>query len=143
MTHKIFTAQEKIRFQHTDPAGIVFFPRFTVMMNDSTEDLMEILGCPFSQVHENGGMPIVNINVDFKKPGYLGQTITKYAEFTKVSSRSYTVHHWFECDGDILMDATQTCVYVLRQEDGSFKSAPIPDTIRQEMLKYLNPNPQK
>lgn len=137
MTNKIFTTTEKIRFQHTDPAGIVFFPRFTEMMNTTTEDLMEQLGCPFAELHKIGGMPIVNITVNFKKPGYLGQTITKYAQFTKVGGSSYTLHHWFTCDDDILIDATQTCVYVLRQEDGSFKPSPIPPPVRNGMIEYL------
>lgn len=138
MTHTIFTTQTKIRFKHTDPAGIVFFPQFVAMMNDSTEDLMEQMGYGFAPMHQKGvGMPIVNVTVDFKKPAYLGQIITKHAEFSKIGTRSYTVHHWYEYGGDILVDGTQTCVFVAKQVDGTFQSVPIPDELRFAMMDYL------
>jgi hypothetical protein len=36
-----FTKQEKVRFQHVDYAGIVFYPRFLEMLNCLVEDWFE------------------------------------------------------------------------------------------------------
>jgi acyl-CoA thioesterase FadM len=36
-----FIKQEKIRFQHIDYAGIVFYPRFLEMLNGLVEDWFE------------------------------------------------------------------------------------------------------
>ena len=137
MAHKIFSVQQKIRFQHTDPAGIVFFPRYAEMINASNEDLWEIFGIPFDTLHGNAGVPAVNLNIDFKSPAFLGDVITKNVEFTKIGGSSYTLRHWFECNGRLILEASQTCVYAKKQDDGEFRPAPIPDTIRSEMQLYL------
>ena len=48
-----FTKQEKVRFQHVDYAGIVFYPRFLEMLNCLVEDWFEeALDRPFSKIHE-------------------------------------------------------------------------------------------
>ncbi len=137
MTHKIFSVQQKVRFQHTDPAGIVFFPRFVEMMNATNEDFWEHLGFPFSSLHKRGAAPIVNISVDFKKPVFLGEILTKYLEITHIGRSSHTLHYWFERDGERVLDASQTSVFVTLQADESFVSAPIPDDIRRAMQAYL------
>ena len=36
-----FTKKEKVRFQHVDYAGIVFYPRFLEMLNNLVEDFYE------------------------------------------------------------------------------------------------------
>ena len=34
----VFTVDIPVRFQHTDPAGIVFYPRYFEMINQVIED---------------------------------------------------------------------------------------------------------
>ena len=46
-----YTKQEKVRFQHVDYAGIVFYPRFLEMLNCLVEDWFEeALDRPFSKM---------------------------------------------------------------------------------------------
>src|SRR5690554_157819 len=73
-----FIKQEKIRFKHTDFAGIVFYPRFLEMLNDLVEDWFEeALDRPFSKIHETNGIPTVDLKVQFKKAARIGEVITK------------------------------------------------------------------
>lgn len=137
MTHKIFTLQQKIRFQHTDMAGIVFFPRFAEMINATNEDLWASFGFPFQDMLHTNGLPAVHLSMDFIKPGFCGDTIIKYLEITHIGTTSYTMHHWFTCDGETILDATQKCVFVAKQQNGGIKPTAIPNTIRDMMYEYL------
>ena len=59
MSPKPFTVRLPIRFTHTDPAGIVFFPRFFEMIQAAVEDwFTHGLGVNFAKFVEDGfGMP--------------------------------------------------------------------------------------
>jgi len=47
-----FTLQQKVRFQHCDPAGIVFYPRYFEMINATVEEwFAQRLGVPFETLH--------------------------------------------------------------------------------------------
>ena len=47
-----FTVRKAIRFQHCDPAGIVFYPRYFVLMNEVVEDWFDNgLGIDFGEFH--------------------------------------------------------------------------------------------
>ena len=73
-----FIKQEKVRFQHVDYAGIVFYPRFLEMLNGLVEDWFEeALDRPFSKMHETNGIPTVDLKVQFKNAARLGEILTK------------------------------------------------------------------
>jgi 4-hydroxybenzoyl-CoA thioesterase len=69
-----FTLRLPIRFTHTDPAGIVFFPRFFEMIQASVEDwFTHGLGVTFSKFVADGfGTPTARVECDFLKPCFLG-----------------------------------------------------------------------
>src|SRR6478735_11041019 len=67
-----------ISFKHCDPAGIVFYPRYTEMVNDVVEHWFKHgLGCDFATLHGPRGIaiPVVKLQMDFKNPGFLGETL--------------------------------------------------------------------
>ncbi len=73
-----YTKQEKIRFQHIDYAGIVFYPRFLEMLNGLVEDWFEeALDRPFSKMHQTNGIPTVDLKIQFKNAARLGEILTK------------------------------------------------------------------
>ena len=78
LPENIYAVTRKIRFSETDPAGIVFYPEFFRMFNDVFEDWMEeIVGVDFPlQFLELQRMfPLVHVEVDFKQPRIIGQTL--------------------------------------------------------------------
>ncbi|MCE9680901.1 acyl-CoA thioesterase [Halomonas alkalisoli] len=47
-----FTTLRKVRFQHCDPAGIVFYPRYFEWLNSVVEDwFAEVVGHDFNELH--------------------------------------------------------------------------------------------
>lgn len=71
----LFTLRLPIRFTHTDPAGIVFFPRFFEMIQATVEDWFSYgLGINFARFVEDGfGMPTAHTECDFLRPCRLGE----------------------------------------------------------------------
>ena len=41
-----FTTQKRVRFHHCDPAGIVFYPQFYVLLHEVQEDFLAHIGFP-------------------------------------------------------------------------------------------------
>src|SRR5690606_15918689 len=92
-----FIKEEKIRFQHVDFAGIVFYPRFLEMLNCLVEDWhAEALDRAFQFFHITEAIPTVDLKVQFKKAARLGELLTKYLWVNKIGNSSVTCGFRFE-----------------------------------------------
>ena len=63
-----FTTERAVRFSDCDPAGIVFFPQYLVMLNDVVEEWFDRgLGIPYAGLigARRVGLPTVRLEVDF------------------------------------------------------------------------------
>ena len=63
-----FSAQRTVRFSDCDPAGIVFFPQYLVMLNGFVEQWFdEGLRVPYATLlgPRRVGLPTVRLEVDF------------------------------------------------------------------------------
>jgi 4-hydroxybenzoyl-CoA thioesterase len=66
-----FTMTRKIRFGHTDPAGIVYYPHYFDMFNGTVEDFFEeCVGASFKrmQLEHRVVTPLRHIESDFVAP---------------------------------------------------------------------------
>ena len=73
-----FEVAKQIRFHHCDPAGIVFYPQYFVLMNELVEDWFnQGLGVDFASFHteERRGIPMAHIECDFLAPSRIGETL--------------------------------------------------------------------
>jgi len=73
-----FVHEVTVRFQHTDPAGIVFYPRFFEMFNEVVEEwFARGLGVDFHALHyeRHLGVPTVRLEADFVRPCRLGEVL--------------------------------------------------------------------
>lgn len=69
-----FEEIQTVRFQHCDPAGIVFYPRYYEMLNLTVERFFEShIGWSFHQLHMDlhVTVPTVRIETDFLRPAGL------------------------------------------------------------------------
>lgn len=81
----------QVHFQHCDPAGIVFFPRYYEMLNMTVERWFEeALGIDFDTLHRkmNRGIPAVRTEADFVKPSRLSEVLTFGLEVEKMGGSS-------------------------------------------------------
>ncbi|MES2811164.1 MAG: acyl-CoA thioesterase [Bacteroidota bacterium] len=116
---KYFIKTEKIRFQHIDFAGIVFYPRFLEMLNGLVEDWFEeALDRPFSRMHETNGIPTVDLKVQFKKAARLGEVIIKELWVKELRSSSLLCAFLFKNQlGETILEGEVTLVNVKIGDD--------------------------
>lgn len=135
-----FTKQEKIRFQHIDYAGIVFYPRFLEMLNCLVEDWFEeALDRPFSKMHETNGIPTVDLKIQFKNAARLGEILTKKLWVKELKSSSVICGFQFVNESEnTILEGEVTLVNVKIQEDRqSIKAEPFNEEIKSKIEKYL------
>lgn len=135
-----FIKQEKIRFQHIDFAGIVFYPRFLEMLNGIVEDWFEeALDRPFSKMHETNGIPTVDLKIQFKSPARLGEVITKKLWVKELRNSSVLCGFQFvnETENTVL-EGEVTLVNVSISEDrNSVKSEAFSEEMKSKISKYI------
>lgn len=134
-----FIKKEKVRFQHVDYAGIVFYPRFLEMLNCLVEDFYEeALNMPFKNIHKIGGIPTVDLKVQFKKAARLGDELTKYFWIKNLGGSSMNCGFKFEHeDGSVCLEGEVTLVKVdFLNDRGDIKSSPFTEEMRGILEKY-------
>lgn len=135
-----FIKPEKIRFQHIDYAGIVFYPRFLEMLNCLVEDWFEeALDRPFSKMHQTNGIPTVDLKVQFKKAARLGETLTKKLWVKELKSSSVICGFRFEDEnGNTCLEGEVTLVNVKISEDrNSIKAEVFTEEMKEKISKFM------
>lgn len=131
-----FTRSYKIRFAHCDPAGIVFYPQFLVLLNDHVEDwFAEALDCDFSKLHEQRrlGVPTVHLSCDFDSPSRLGEIVEISLEISRLGRASVTLDRII-ATGDQTRVRVNQVLACLDLDSG--KAQPWPDDLKQAMNAY-------
>lgn len=129
----------KIRFEDCDVAGIVFYPRYILMLNRLVEDwFTDALALPWGVMHRERklGVPTVNLNVAFKKPSRLDDLLEWSLEVRKLGARSLTIGVTVSCDGEERLMIEMVAVSVNLVADG-IALRDIPDDLRSGMEGYL------
>jgi 4-hydroxybenzoyl-CoA thioesterase len=84
----------RIRFAHCDPAGIVFFPQYLVMINNLVEDwVTEALGVPYAELlgRRRTGMPTVSLQCEFTAVSRMGDDVMLGLTVERLGTRSITL----------------------------------------------------
>jgi len=88
---RAYRATRKVLFQHCDPAGIVFYPRYFELINAVVEAWFdEGLETSFAVLHvtRRMGVPLVHTAVDFRAPSRLGETLVFALSVERVGGAS-------------------------------------------------------
>ncbi|MCE8005597.1 thioesterase family protein [Aestuariivita sp.] len=128
-----FIYRQKVKFKHCDPAGIVFYPRYFEMTNDTVEAFFEeVLGFSFAQVQAENGVPTAQIEATFAAPSRLGDDLEITLDIQRVGRSSLTVGYACHCADELRFRAQSTLVLT----DRAGTSTPWPDALR-EILQSL------
>ncbi|WP_396197365.1 acyl-CoA thioesterase [Flavobacterium sp.] len=134
-----FNKQEKVRFQHVDYAGIVFYPRFLEMLNGLVEDWFEeALDRPFSKMHETNGIPTVDLKVQFKNAARLGEILTKKLWVKELKNSSIVCGFVFINETDaIVLEGEVTLVNVaFNAERNGIKAEPFTEEMKNKISVF-------
>jgi 4-hydroxybenzoyl-CoA thioesterase len=132
-----FHVDRPIRFQHCDPAGIVYYPRFFTLLHETMEDFLAHIGHGEPQMIAAGrGVPIVQLATDFLGMSRHGETVRIELGVWKLGGASigfaYRLHG---PDGALRLRCTSTVVHVdLR----AGRPLPLPPDLRAALQPYVD-----
>ncbi|WP_309677866.1 thioesterase family protein [Polaromonas sp.] len=146
-----FTTQKQVRFQHCDPAGIVFYPQFFVLLHEVQEDFLAHIGFPEHELIAGGtGVPLVDMKAGFLGMCRHGDQLTMTLELTRIGHTSlgmqYEIHASPAAPGEtsgagaLKLRAHGVVVY---SELPHGKPVRIPENLRNALLPYLQPPSEK
>ena len=132
----MYSREIRIEFNHCDPAGIVFFPRYFEILNSQVENFFrDALECPFEKLIliERFGVPTVHFEIDFLAPSRLGELVTFRLDVQAIGRASVDFHHRATGpDGITRLTATQRIVWVTPEG----RSAPWPGSLRARLTAH-------
>ncbi|MES2145610.1 MAG: thioesterase family protein [Pseudomonadota bacterium] len=124
-----------VEFNHCDPAGIVFYPRYFEMTNSVVENFFrEVAGQSFAaMMAADEGVPTARIETDFHLPSRLGDVLEWRLSVTRLgqSSVGFRVEAW--CEGARRV----TVALVLVRVGMGGRPQPWPDAIRARILGFM------
>jgi len=132
-----FLRPRMIRFSDCDPAGIVFYPQYFVMLNGLVEDwVSDGLGIDYHAfIRERRiGLPTVRLEADFRAVSRMGDKVTLGLAVERLGSRSVTlVLRCFEpASGELRMQVRQVLVTTSLE---SHRAVEIPQDMRAAILR--------
>jgi 1,4-dihydroxy-2-naphthoyl-CoA hydrolase len=135
----IFEHRLRVRFQHTDPAGIVFFANILVYCHEAYEEFLRANGMPLEEFigKREHSLPLGHAEATFKRPFRAGQLVTVKLRIGRIGDRSFRVDYdLFTENGEQLATAATVHVAV---HAATGQSSGIPPQLRAVLEKYATP----
>ena len=125
----------QIEFNHCDPAGIVFFPRFYEMVSSVCENFnKDVAGYPYAtMMAARQGVPTVRMETDFHAPARLGDVLDFRLEVTRLGRSSITlkVTAW--------TDHNRLTVHMTQAFVQGLKAVSWPPEVRARIEAFMTP----
>ena len=133
-----FRRDYRIRFSDCDPAGIVFYPQYFVMLNGLVEDWFDLaLGLPYRQVigARRIGLPSVRLEVDFEAVSRHGDDVELALSVERLGRASITLGHAITGARDGMRRMAMRQVLVATSLD-THRAIEIPADIRVAIVRH-------
>ena len=125
----------QIEFNHCDPAGIVFYPRYFEMTNSVVENFFnDVVGRSFASMHRNAnnGVPTVSLNAEFVAPSRLGDKVLFSLQIEKLGRSSVSLRIEGHMGAELRLRVALVLVWI-----EGMKSAAWPEPMRARMAAYM------
>jgi 4-hydroxybenzoyl-CoA thioesterase len=137
LTSSPFRTRKQIRFHHCDPAGIMFYPQYFVLMNELVEDWFNRgLGVDFARFHTDArlGIPMAHLECDFLSPSTVGETLDWTLCVEKIGGSSLTLAVEAKLGGDVRLRAT---LVVVQASLDTRRSVPFAADFREKLARFV------
>ena len=125
----------RVEFNHCDPAGIVFYPRYFEMTNSVMENFFrEVVGYSYHAMMADGiGVPTARVETDFRAPSRLGDVLDWRMVVEKVGGSSAGFRLEALCGGELRLVVRLVLVWM--SPEG--RPARWPERIRAVLAAHL------
>ena len=134
-----FEHQLRVRFQHTDPAGIVFFANILVYCHEAFEEMLRSGGLPLDELIQRRDqvLPIGHAEATFKRPFRFGQLVTVRVTVGRIGNRSFRVDYDLFGEKELHLATAGTVHVAVDPQTGLSTGLAAP--LRQLLEKYQAP----
>ncbi len=132
-----FTTEITVRWQHCDPAGMIFTPLYFDMTHEVMEEWFEKgLKLPFNRLHGElkRGVPTVHLEADFMAPSLLNDDLRFELTVAKLGKSSVTLAVKAACGDEHRLDARIVIAQVSLE---TMRAVPIAPELRAEMARFV------
>jgi 4-hydroxybenzoyl-CoA thioesterase len=133
-----FAFRQQVYFQHCDPAGIVFYPRYFEMINTTVEEwFTQRLGVPFETLHGSmdAVVPTVSIGIEFHAPSRHGDVLEFRLRPIRIGRSSVELAIEAYCGPEKRLSLKSTLVFT---GAGADRAKSWPASIRERISQELN-----
>lgn len=129
-----------VRFEHCDPAGLIFYPRFFALANQAVEDWFAELGHSFKTLHvtRRKGVPTVRFEAEFAAPVRIGDTLRQSLSVEGIGRSSLHLKHLASVGDRPAARFDQTLVFV---DLAAMKSEPWPADLHTAIARFAGFEP--
>jgi 4-hydroxybenzoyl-CoA thioesterase len=130
-----FITTYKVRFGDTDPAGVMYFPRFLDVFHGVFEDWFDDeLDVPYRWSIEDRriGFPAVHTECDYRAPFRFGDLMDVELTLVRLGERSFTCRYDARVQGEDRVRVQARVVSVVCNMD-TFESHPMPARLRKAL----------
>lgn len=130
-----FTRDLIIRFEHCDAAGIIFYPRFFGLVNETVEDWFASLGHSFKSLHvdERKGVPTVRFECEFVGPVRIGDMLHQQLGVDSIGNSSLNLKHIASIGDRTVARFDQTIVFT---DLATMRAEPWPADLRKAITDF-------
>jgi acyl-CoA thioester hydrolase len=125
----------RVYYEDTDSGGVVYYANYLKFMERARTEYLRSLGFEQDRLRMEKGVlfAVHSLKVNYRRPARFNDTLDISAEISDIRRTSLTfTQRVLQRDGRDLLCEGQ--VRIACVEDRSFKPAPIPETIRSELL---------
>ena len=132
-----YARQIRVEFNHCDPAGIVFYPRYFEMTNSVCENFFrDAVGWSYdAMMADRTGVPTVRLETDFRAPSRLGDLLDWLLVVERVGSSSTTLRLEARSGGVLRLTVRKTIVWMT----ADMRAGRWPDAIRSALTAHQEP----
>ncbi len=133
-----FVREKLIRFHHCDPAGIVFYPQYFLLMHEVVEDwFTHGLDCNYAELIavSRRGIPMAHVECSFLAPSRIGEHLAFHLGVQRIGRSSLTLG--MDGRGGTELRFRATFTVVLTSLDNG-RPQPIPADLRRAMERYVD-----
>jgi 4-hydroxybenzoyl-CoA thioesterase len=130
-----FTRDLIIRFEHCDAAGLIFYPRFFGLVNETVEDWFASLGHSFKSLHvdQRKGVPTVRFECEFVGPVRIGDMLHQGLGVDSIGNSSLNLKHIASIGDRTVARFDQTIVFT---DLATTKAEPWPADLRKKITDF-------
>jgi 4-hydroxybenzoyl-CoA thioesterase len=139
MATAMYWKEISVNWGESDPFGLVYYPRILAWFNDTEHELFRTIGFPIESMIRKDRTTFVMGEVHFRfiGPAAYGDRVTTTVMLDEITEKTL---HW-NCKakntitGALITEGRATRIYAKIRDDGTLKSAAIPDNIRKALIE--------